>query len=210
MIMSFSFEFTPEKLAQCAKRNKDIPGLFAALSEVLPRYEITTPERVAAFLAQCGHESVDFTVLKENLNYSAKGLRATWPKRFLSEEAAMPYNRNPEKIANRVYADRMGNGDEASGDGWRYRGRGAIQLTGKDNYTAFAKSIDKSLDETVTYLETLPGAIESAAWFWKRNNLNVLADALDIVTSTRRINGGVIGLEDRRRHFEHNLKVLKG
>ena len=208
--MSFSFDFTPEKLAHCAKRNKDIPKLFAALSEVLPRYEITTPERVAAFLAQCGHESVDFTVLQENLNYSAKGLRATWPKRFLSEEAAQPYHRNPEKIANKVYSGRMGNGDEASGDGWRYRGRGAIQLTGKDNYTAFAKSINRSLEETVAYLETLPGAVESAAWFWKRNNLNVLADALDIVTSTRRINGGVIGLEDRRRHFEHNLKVLKG
>ena len=208
--MSFSFNFTLEKLAQCAKRNKNIPELFAALNEVLPRYEITTPERVAAFLAQCGHESVDFTVLQENLNYSAKGLAATWPKRFLSEEAAQPYSRNPEKIANRVYSSRMGNGDEASGDGWRYRGRGAIQLTGRDNYTAFAKSINKSLDETVEYLETLPGAIESAAWFWKRNNLNVLADALDIVTSTRRINGGTIGLEDRRRHFEHNLKVLKG
>ena len=208
--MSFSFDFTPEKLAQCAKRNKDIPRLFAALNEVLPRYEITTPERVAAFLAQCGHESVDFTVLQENLNYSAKGLVATWPKRFLSEADAQTYHRNPEKIANKVYASRMGNGDEASGDGWRYRGRGAIQLTGKDNYTAFAKSINRSLDETVAYLETLPGAIESAAWFWKRNNLNVLADALDIVTSTRRINGGVIGLDDRRRHFEHNLKVLKG
>ena len=207
--MSFSFDFTTEKLAQCAKRNNDIPGLFAALSEVLPRYEITTVERVAAFLAQCGHESVDFTVLQENLNYSAKGLSLTWPKRFLSEADAQPYHRNPEKIANKVYASRMGNGDEASGDGWRYRGRGAIQLTGRDNYTAFAKSIDKSLDETVEYLETLPGAIESAAWFWKKNNLNALADARDIVTSTRRINGGTIGLDDRRRHFEHNLEVLK-
>jgi putative chitinase len=208
--MSFSFDFTPEKLAHCAKRNKDIPGLFAALEEVLPRYEITTVERVAAFLAQCGHESVDFTVLQENLNYSAKGLSLTWPKRFPSEADAHPYHRNPEKIANRVYSSRMGNGDEASGDGWKYRGRGAIQLTGRDNYTAFAKSINKSLEDTVTYLETLPGAIESAAWFWKRNNLNALADARDIVTSTRRINGGTIGLEDRRRHFEHNLTVLKG
>jgi len=208
--MSFAFDFTQEKLAHCAKRNKDIGSLYSTLSRILPRYDITTPERVAAFLAQCGHESVDFTVLKENLNYSAKGLVATWPKRFLNEEAAMPYNRDPEKIANRVYADRMGNGDEASGDGWRYRGRGAIQLTGRDNYSSFAKSINKTLDETVEYLETLSGAVESAAWFWQRNNLNLLADARDIVTMTRRINGGTIGLEDRRNHYEHNLKVLKG
>lgn len=207
--MSFTFNFTLEKLSSCAPRNKDIPGLFSALSDVLPRYEINTPERVAAFLAQCGHESVDFTVLKENLNYSAKGLVATWPRRFLSESAALLYHRNPEKIANFVYANRMGNGDEASGDGWRYRGRGAIQLTGKDNYSAFARAINHTLDETVVYLETLAGAVESAAWFWRRNNLNVLADARDMVTMTKKINNGTLGLEERRQHFEHNLKVLK-
>ena len=115
---NWSFDFTPEKLAQCSARNTDPTALFDALSAVLPRYEINTVDRVAAFLAQCGHESADFTVLHENLNYSAKGLHATWPTRFISEDAAVPYNRNPEAIANKVYSSRLGNGDEASGDGW--------------------------------------------------------------------------------------------
>lgn len=206
----WTFEFTPEKLAQCAKRYKNIPELFEALSAVLPKYEINTPARVAAFLAECGHESADFTIVQENLNYSAKGLQATWPKRFATLAEAALHERNPEKIANKVYANRLGNGDEASGDGWRYRGRGAIQLTGKENYLAFGKFVGKSLDETVTYLETLPGAIESACWFWKRNNLNVLADAKDIDTATKRINGGTIGSLERRARFEENLKVLGG
>ena len=114
---NWSFDFTPEKLAQCSARNTDPAALFDALSAVLPRYEINTVDRVAAFLAQCGHESADFTVLRENLNYSAKGLHATWPTRFISEDAAVPYNRNPEAIANKVYSSRLGNGDETSGDG---------------------------------------------------------------------------------------------
>lgn len=206
----WTFEFTPEKLAKCAKRHKNIPVLFEALQAVLPKYEINTPTRVAAFLAQCGHESADFTIVQENLNYSAKGLQATWPKRFVTLAEAALHERNPEKIANKVYANRLGNGDEASGDGWRYRGRGAIQLTGKENYLAFGKFVGKSLEETVAYLETLPGAIESACWFWKRNNLNVLADAKDIDTATKRINGGTIGSLERRARFEENLKILGG
>lgn len=203
------FDFTPEKLGQCVSRNKDPHSLFQALEAVLPRYEINTVDRVAAFLAQCGHESADFTVLQENLNYSAKGLVATWPRRFLSEAAAMPYNRNPEAIANCVYANRMGNGDEASGDGWRYRGRGAIQLTGKANYQAFADTIGFSLDEAVTYTETLQGAIESAAWFWWKNSLNALADDRNITAMTKKINGGTLGLEERKKHMIHNLTVLE-
>jgi putative chitinase len=175
---------------------------------VLPKYEINTKERVAAFMAQCGHESVDFTKLKENLNYSAKGLHGTWPKRFVSEEAAKPYERNPEKIANKVYSDRMGNGPEASGDGWKYRGRGAIQLTGKDNYTNFAKAVGKTVDEVVTYLDTLEGAIESACWFWKKNGLNAIADAKDMTKATKVINGGDLGLAERKKHFEENIKHL--
>jgi putative chitinase len=111
-------------------------------------------------------------------------------------------------IANRVYASRMGNGNEASGDGYKYRGRGAIQLTGRDNYSAFATAIGKSIDETIAYLETLDGAIESACWFWKKNGLNEIADKKDILAMTKRINGGTIGLEDRKKHYEHNLKVL--
>jgi putative chitinase len=206
--MSFNFDFTQEKLAKCLSRNKNTAELFEVFSEVLPRYEITTIERVAAFLAQCGHESADFTVLKENLNYSAEGLSKVFPKRFPTVAAAQPYNRNPEKIANKIYSDRMGNGPEASGEGFKFRGRGAIQLTGKENYTKFANSINQSLDEAVAYTETLAGAIESACWFWSTNKLNALADATDIVALTKRINGGTIGLEDRKHHFENNLITL--
>jgi len=206
--MSFNFDFTEEKLAKCLSRNKNISALYDAFNNVLPKYEITTVERVAAFLAQCGHESADFTILKENLNYSADGLAKVFPKRFPSAAAAQPYHRNPEKIANKIYSDRMGNGNEASGEGYKFRGRGAIQLTGKENYSKFAKSIDMSVDEAVSYCETIDGAIESACWFWKTNNLNTLADNTDIVGLTKRINGGTIGLEDRKHHFENNLIVL--
>ena len=205
---NWSFDFTPEKLAQCSARNTDPAALFDALSAVLPRYEINTVDRVAAFLAQCGHESADFTVLRENLNYSAKGLHATWPTRFISEDAAVPYNRNPEAIANKVYSSRLGNGDEASGDGWLYRGRGAIQLTGKANYETFAESLGRTLEETVAYTETLEGAVESAAFFWNRNNLNTLADERNITAMTKKINGGTLGLEERKAHMIHNLEVL--
>jgi putative chitinase len=206
--MSFNFDFTKEKLAKCLSRNKSIDTLYEAFNTVLPRYDITTVERVAAFLAQCGHESADFTVLKENLNYSAEGLSKVFPKRFPTVAAAQPYNRNPEKIANKIYADRMGNGPEASGEGYKYRGRGAIQLTGKENYSKFAASLGMDLNAAVTYCETLEGAIESACWFWNTNKLNDIADKNDIVTLTKRINGGTIGLEDRKHHFENNLVTL--
>ena len=206
--MSFNFEFTADKLKKCLTNNKNCDELFVVLEKLLPKYDINTKDRVAAFLAQCGHESVDFTKLKENLNYSAKGLHATWPKRFISEAAALPYERNPEKIANRVYGDRMGNGPEATGDGWKYRGRGAIQLTGKDNYTAFSRVVGKNLNETIEYLDTLEGAVESACWFWKKNNLNAISDTRDMDRATRVINGGTLGLAERKSHFENNLKVL--
>lgn len=207
--MPLKFNLTVEKLKECVARNKQPENLHAALITLLPKYDIDTVDRVAAFLAQCGHESLDFTVLRENLNYSAKGLRATFKRYFKDDATALKYERKPEMIANRVYANRMGNGDEASGDGWKYRGRGAIQLTGKENYSNFAKSIEKPIEETIQYLETLEGALESACWFWKRNGLNKIADKKDIVLMTKRINGGTIGLEDRRKHYEHNLKVLK-
>jgi putative chitinase len=206
--MSFNFDFTQAKLAKCLSRNKNIAELFETFNTVLPKYNITTVERVAAFLAQCGHESADFTVLKENLNYSAEGLSKVFPKRFPNVAAAQPYHRQPEKIANRIYADRMGNGPEASGEGFKFRGRGAIQLTGKENYSKFAASVGKTLDEAVAYCETLDGAIESACWFWTTNKLNDIADKNDIVTLTKRINGGTIGLEDRKHHFENNLITL--
>ena len=206
--MSFNFDFTEAKLASCLKKNNHPGVLFPVFEEIFPKYDITTVERVAGFLAQCGHESADFTILKENLNYSAEGLSKVFPKRFPSVDAAQPYHRQPEKIANKIYADRMGNGPEASGEGFKFRGRGAIQLTGKDNYSKFANSIGKSLDETVAYTETLEGAIESACWFWKTHNLNTYCDNNDIVGMTKVINGGTIGLEDRKHHFENNLIVL--
>ena len=208
--MAFSFDFTADKLKKCVPNNKNPNDLFKALESVLPKYDITTKERVAGFLAQCGHESNEFTVLKENLNYGAKGLRATFSKYFPDDATAAKYEKQPEKIANKIYGGRMGNGPEASGDGYKYRGRGAIQLTGHDNYKAFSTAIGKSIDETITYLETLAGAIESAAWFWKKNGLNEIADKKDLVLMTKRINGGTIGLEDRKKHWEHALDVFGG
>ena len=206
--MSFEFDFTEEKLQKCLSRNKHIHDLFESLEKVLPKYEITTVERVAAFLAQCGHESADFTVLEENLNYGAKGLLGLFKKYFPNEDLAKQYERKPEKIANRIYANRMGNGPEESGEGWAHRGRGAIQLTGKLNYQAFANSIGLSLEDAITYCGTMDGAIESACWFWQKNKLNAIADKKDVLLMTKKINGGTIGLEDRKKHYEHNVEVL--
>jgi putative chitinase len=204
--MSFEFDFTEDKLKECVPTNNNISGLFNALSEILPKYDITTPRRVAGFLAQCGHECADFTMLHENLNYSADGLHKVFTKRFPTVESAQPYNRQPEKIANKIYSDRMGNGNEASGDGYKFRGRGAIQLTGKDNYSRFAESIGKDLDEAVAYCDTLEGAIESACWFWTTHNLNAKADENDVTGSTKVINGGTLGIDDRKARW---LKALK-
>jgi putative chitinase len=159
-------------------------------------------------LAQCGHESADFTVLEENLNYGAKGLLGLFKKYFPNEDLAKQYERKPEKIANRIYANRMGNGPEESGEGWAHRGRGAIQLTGKLNYQAFANSIGLSLEDAITYCGTMDGAIESACWFWQKNKLNAIADKKDVLAMTKKINGGTIGLEDRKKHYEHNVEVL--
>lgn len=178
------------------------------LDEVAKYYEINTPKRVAAFLAQTAHESGGFNAVKENLNYSAKGLMTTFKKYFPTEALANEYARKPEKIANRVYANRMGNGDEASGDGARFCGRGLIQLTGKHNYTRFAKDLDITLEECVKYLETPAGAATSAGWFWDTNNLNAICDRGDIKGLTKRINGGFIGLADRIHHYELALKAL--
>ena len=199
---------TPEQLSQIIPGNQYVDHWCEALNKILPDYEINTPQREAAFLAQCAHESAGFTALQENLNYRAESLMRVWPKYFPTMEIANQYAHHPEQIANRAYANRMGNGDTASGDGWQYRGRGAIQLTGRSNYQAFANSIQYSLEDTVAYTETLQGAIESAAWFWWKHNLNKLADARNITQMTRVINGGAIGLEERKAHMIHNLEVL--
>jgi putative chitinase len=204
------FEFTEEMLDACLN-NKNISDWYNALIDVLPKYDITTPTRVAAFLAQCAHESNQFNVLKENLNYKWESLRRVFPKYFPTDELAKQYASKPNKqeaIANRVYANRMGNGPESSGDGWRYCGRGLIQLTGKNNYQAFADSIEMDISEVPDYLGTFEGAVQSACWFWDKNNLNEYADAGDIVTMTKRINGGTIGLEDRKHHYYNILDIL--
>lgn len=202
---------TKDQVEQLLHGNPDIDEWYSAMSLLFPKYEITTPPRIAGFVAQCGHESQNFKTLEENLNYSAEGLNRTFPKYFIrAGRDAQAFHRQPEKIANIVYANRMGNGDTASGDGWKFRGRGVIQLTGKDNYSRFAKYVGKSLDETIEYLKTKQGALESACWFWKTNGLNQIADSGDIVAMTKRINGGTIGLEDRQKHYRHALAVLGG
>ena len=206
--MSFTFNFTKEQLKDMIPKNPYVDQWFEAISEILPEYEITTPQRVAAFLAQCAHESGGFVFLKENLNYKAASLRRVFPKYFPDDAIAAQYAGKGEMIANRVYANRMGNGDEASGDGFRYCGRGLIQLTGKNNYTFFAGSLDIPVEEASEYLQTFEGAVQSACFFWEQNKLNQWADAGDILTLTKRINGGTIGLEDRIKHYEHALHIF--
>jgi len=206
--MSFTFDFKKEHLAQVIPGNPYLDHWHHALSEILPEYEINTPKRVAAFLAQCAHESGGFKFLKENLNYRAETLVKLFKKYFPTLEEAKKYEKQPEKIANKIYGGRMGNGPEASGDGFRYCGRGLIQLTGKDNYTLFAASIDTPIEEIPEYLQTFEGAIQSACYFWESTGLNKEADAGDIKTMTRKINGGYIGLEDRIKHYEHALHIF--
>ena len=209
--MGFRFDFTQQQLAQLLPGNPHVDHWFEALSQLLPDYEIDTPQRVAAFVAQCAHESGGFKVLKENLNYRAVTLRKIFPKYFPTDDLANQYANLPNKqeaIANKVYANRMGNGDEASGDGYRYCGRGLIQLTGKNNYTSFAESIETPVEDIPEFLGTFEGAVQSACGFWESNNLNQWADKGDILTLTKRINGGTIGLEDRIKHYEHALHVL--
>ena len=198
---------TLEQLQQLLPKTSYVEQWHKALEQLLPEYEINTPERIAAFIAQCSHESGGFTTLKENLNYRAVTLRKVFPKYF-TESSAEQFAGKPEDIANRVYANRMGNGPEESGDGYRYCGRGLIQLTGKNNYQNFADSLEMNIEEVPDYLGTFEGATQSACWFWENNNLNQWADKGDIVTLTKRINGGTIGLEDRIKHYKHALHVM--
>lgn len=173
-----------------------------ALSLFMPMYSIANE---AAFLSQCGHESQGLTRLSENLNYSAEGLIKTWPTRFNASNASQ-YARQPEKIANKVYADRLGNGNEASGDGWKYRGAGCIQLTGKVNHEAFASAIVRSIGATTAYLHTIEGAVESACWFWRSRGLTEYGNNIKRISI--RVNGGTIGLNDRLALFEKVSGVM--
>lgn len=196
----------------CPKTKRSVLEKFIVpLQDTVEYYDITqNPKRLAAFLAQIAHESGGFNFVQENLNYSAKGLMTTFKKYFPTEDLAKQYERKPERIANRVYANRMGNGDENSGDGWKFRGRGLIQLTGRHNYTKFAEGLEMSIDDTVAYLETPSGAVSSAGWFWDMNDLNKYCDSGDFVTLTKRINGGTIGLADRQHHYELALAEITG
>ncbi len=186
-------------------------AVIAMIPDTAAKFDINSPLRLAHFLAQCGHESGGFRATQENLNYSAKGLMGIFKKYFPTEAIANAYQRNPQKIANKVYANRMANGDEASGDGYKFRGRGYIQLTGKDNYTQFGKAIGENITANP---DVVSGkyALLSAAWFWSKNGLNKLADggATDaVVTSiTKRVNGGTIGLADRIKHFKEYYHLL--
>jgi putative chitinase len=206
--MADGFILTQSQLEHMVPGNPHIDHWYQALSQCLPEYDINTPPRVAAFIAQCAHESGGFRAIKENLNYRAVTLRKVFPKYFPTDELANAYAQKPEMIANRVYGSRMGNGDEHSGDGFRYCGRGLIQLTGKQNYQNFADSLEMSVEDVPEYLATFEGAVQSACWFWESNNLNQWADRSDIVTLTKRINGGTIGLEDRIKHYNHALHIL--
>ena len=185
--------------------------VIAQIPGVMEKFQINTPLRLAHFLAQCGHESGGFRLTKENLNYSAKGLMGIFKKYFPTEVLAKQYERKPEKIANKVYGSRMGNGDEATGDGAKFCGRGYIQLTGKDNYTAFGKSINEDIAANPTVVAE-KYALLSAAWFFNKNKLHIMADsgATDaVVTSiTKRVNGGTIGLPDRIKHFKEYHALL--
>ena len=186
-------------------------AVIAQIPGVMEKFQINTPLRLAHFLAQCGHESGGFRLTKENLNYSAKGLVGTFKKYFPTEAAATPYARNPQKIANRVYANRMANGNEASGDGFKFRGRGYIQLTGRANYTEFGKAINEDITLNPDVVSD-KYALLSAAWFWSKNGLNKLAEggATDAVVTqiTKRVNGGTIGLADRIKHFKEYHALL--
>ena len=209
--MSFEFDFTKEHLAEIISADAD--DWYDALCELLPKYGITNERRVAHFLSQCAHESGGFRKLEENLNYSEKALNAVFGRYFGAppKRDAAEYHRQPEMIANYVYMDefrkyKMGNTQE--GDGWRFRGRGLKQLTGRENYTNFGKSVGMTAEEASEYVATPAGAIESACWFWDAKNLNDIADTDDVKRMTKVINGGSIGLDDRKKRYMHAMQVL--
>jgi putative chitinase len=186
-------------------------AVIAQIPDTAAKFAINTPLRLAHFLAQCGHESGGFRATQENLNYSAKGLTGTFKKYFPTEAAATPYARNPVKIASKVYGGRMGNGPEPTQEGYKFRGRGYIQLTGKENYTSFGKSINEDICSNPDKVAS-SYALLSAAWFFSKNGLHKMADegASDAVVTkiTKRVNGGTIGLADRIKHFKEYYKLL--
>jgi putative chitinase len=207
---------TLEQFTAMIPKNKNPKAWYDAAVPAFEKYDITTTNRIAGFMAQCAHESLDFTRLEENLNYSEKALNSVFGRYFgKGKRDAKEYARNPEKIANYVYQDefrskRGAMGNTTAGDGWRFRGRGIKQLTGRNNYTAFGKSVGMSAEEAADYVATERGALESACWFWATNKLDKWADNGDIKGLTKKINGGTIGLEDRTRRWEEALAILGG
>ena len=187
-------------------------AVLTQIPEVMEKFQVNPPLRLSHFLAQCGHESGNFKAVNENLNYGAKGLLGIFKKYFPTEAKAKEYERKPEKIANLVYGGRMGNGPEASGDGFKYRGRGYIQLTGKDNYSAFDKVVTEDVVAKPDLVATKYPLL-SAAWFWNSRKLNELADKgatdAEVTTITKKVNGGTIGLPDRIKHFKEFYNLLK-
>ena len=187
-------------------------AVIAMLPDTIEKFELNTPLRLAHFLAQAGHESGGFKAVNENLNYGAKGLRGIFGKYFPTDAKAALYERKPEKIANLVYGGRMGNGPEASGEGYKFRGRGYIQLTGKDNYVAFGKAINEDLTVNPDLVAT-KYPLASAAWFFHKNGLHKIADEganeVTVTKVTKRVNGGTIGLADRLKHFNEYYALLK-
>jgi putative chitinase len=186
------------------------PVWVDALNETFQRFDISTPVRQASFIGQCGHECANFKVLEENLNYRAETLMKLWKSRFPTIEVANEYARNPKKIANKVYASRMGNRDEASGDGYRFRGRGCIQLTGHANYFHAGQACGEDFVMQPDLVATPKYAAMTAGWFWNTHKINQFADRQDFTLMTKKINGGTIGLDDRIKHINHALDILNG
>ena len=208
-----SFELKKEHLAKLIPGNKNVDAWHAALVDVLPKYGINTERRMAHFISQCAHESNNFNSLEENLNYSEKSLLAVFGRYFgpAPKRNAAEYARNPEKIANYVYQDEFRSskmGNTKAGDGWLFRGRGLKQLTGRENYTNFGKSIGKTAEEAAAYVATPKGAVESACWFWDAKKLNTIADTDDVTKMTKIINGGNIGLADRQSRYKKAMEVF--
>lgn len=186
------------------------PDLADALNETFARFNISTPRQQAAFIGQCGHECGNFTKFEEGLSYTADRLVKVWPKRFPTIESAMPYHRNPKALANKVYANRMGNRDESSGDGWRFRGSGALQLTGHANFYHAGQALGVDFVMNPDLVRTPKYAILTAGWFWSTHNCNALAEAGDWVSLTKKINGGTVGLEDRISHTTMAIACFGG
>lgn len=218
MATSLSFDLKPDQLRVFLNNLNDYEKWYQSLMAFLPAYNITTREQVCAFLAQTHHESAGYRHLDENLNYRWESLRRVWPRHFPTDEIAKQYAHSPERIANRAYADRMGNGNEASGDGWRYRGQGLIQLTGRDNQSRFANDVKKPLADMMDYLGTFNGAVESACWFWKTNNLNRwvnsadfdgLSDSINLGRKTSAV-GDAHGYQDRINQYNRAMEITGG